>query len=79
MEKRIYDNNILVLNVTAEVLVSDDGIFSVNDYGIVTALIEHTEVNTHNRGVIHTLAHTALIGRYNHSLVGVNVDVGILA
>ena len=44
----VDDDNVLILYVTAEILVRNDGILTVNDNGIVTALIEHTEVDTHN-------------------------------
>ena len=74
----VYDNNVLARYLTAEILVSNDGVLAVDDDGVVASLVEHTEVNAHNGGIVHTLAHSALVGRDNHSLVGVDVEVGIL-
>ena len=43
-----YDN-ILTLNALTEVLVSLNGVLAVNDYCIVSSLIEHAEVYTEKR------------------------------
>ena len=73
----INDDNILALNVSAEVLVSYDGVLAVNDNGIIAALVEHTEVDSENGGIVHTLTHTALIGRNDHSGLGIYIKIRV--
>ena len=44
----VYDNNVLAFNISAKVLVRNDGVLAVNDYRIITALVEHTEIDAKN-------------------------------
>lgn len=69
-----YDN-VLSGKIATEELVRLDGVHTVNNYGIVTALIEGSEVETKGGGIIHTTAHSALIRRNDHKIVTVNLDI----
>ena len=45
----VGDENVLALDRIAEIFVRDDGVAAVDDHGIVTALVEHTEIDTQRR------------------------------
>ena len=55
--------------------MSLDGVHAVNNYRVVTALVEGTEVKSESGGIIHTTAHSALIGRNDHKIVTVDLNV----
>ena len=67
------------MQIAAQILVCLDGILAVHDLGVVTALVEHADVNTHHRGIVHTTAHSTLIGRNDHQIVLIHGKIGITA
>ena len=56
--------------------MSNDGVLTVYDTGIVTSLIEHTYVKSRNRGEEHTPAHCALVGRDDDKLFLIKGNIG---
>ena len=55
-----------------------NGVLSVDDNGIIASLIKHTEFDTHDRRIVHTAAHGALVGGYHHDIVFCKTDIGVL-
>ena len=56
-----YDN-ILALNALTEVLMSNDWVSAVYNSGVISSLIEHTEINSELGCKINTSVHCALVG-----------------
>ena len=54
----------------------DDGVASVDDAGVVAALIEHTEVQPQHGSVVNIPAYGAFVRRDAHEAVLVQLDVG---
>ena len=72
----VNDDNVLAGEVLTEVFVCNDGVLAVFDTGIVTSLVEHTNVKSRNRGEEHTSAHSTLIGRDDDELFLIKGNVG---
>jgi len=72
----VNDDNVLTGEIAAKKLVSLNGVHTVYDNGIIAALIERTEIKAESGGIIHTTAHSALVGRYDHKVIAVDLDIG---
>ena len=71
----VHDQHVLAVQILTEVLVSLDGIFTVDYDGVVTALVEHTDVQTQHRGIVHASLHSTLVGRNDHHAVLIDYDI----
>ena len=54
-----------------------NGVSAVNNDLVVSAFVEHTEVNAEKRRIIHGTGHRAFVGSNDHRLFGVKGNVGI--
>ena len=72
----VNNDNILANQIAAEIFVCLDGVSAVYDLGVVAALVEHTDVNAHHRGVVGATVHCALIGRDDHQILFIDRDIG---
>ena len=74
----VNDDDVLTFNGVAEVFVCNDRVTTVDNGGIVTSLIEHTEVETQDGGVVHAAGQTAFVGRNDHRVAVEQIDFGFL-
>ena len=75
----VVDNDdVLAFNGVAKVFVCNDGVTAVDDSGVVASLVEHTEVETQDGGVVHAAGQTAFIGRNDHRVAVEQIDLGFL-
>ena len=65
----VYDDHILALDASAQVFMCLDGVLTVDDYGVVAALIEHADIHAHNGGIVHAAGHGTLIGGDDGDLI----------
>ena len=56
--------------------MSHDGIAAVDHTGIVTALVEHTHLNTHIHRIVHITVEGALVRADHHQVIAVHLQVG---
>ena len=55
--------------------MSDDGILSVHNGGIIPAFVEHTHIHAQNIGKVDSPAHGALVWADNHKVVVVDAKI----
>ena len=73
----VNNDDVLALNGVTEVFVCNDGVTAVDDGGVVASLVEHTEVETQDGGVVHAAGQTAFIGRNDHRVAVEQIDLGL--
>ena len=56
--------------------MGDDGVTAVYDHGIISALVEHSEVHSEGGGVVHITADGTLVGRHDHKIIVVGMEIG---
>lgn len=70
----VYDDHILTLYAGAEELVCDDGVSAVDDARVISALIEHTHIQSEYIGDVDGAAHAALVGADHHHVAAVQLQ-----
>lgn len=72
----VGDEHGLALHALAQILMGDDGIPAIDHPGIVSALVEHTQVAAQNAGEIHIPVNGAFIGGDDNEIILVKTQVG---
>ena len=65
----VRDKYGLTFNAFAQILMCNNGIAAINHAGVVTALIEHTQIAAQNTGEIHITVQRTFIGADDHEVV----------
>lgn len=63
------------MEIVAKEFMGNDGVFAVDNCGIVTAFIEHTHVHTQDTGEIHSTSHSPFIRADDHQMVFVDLQI----
>ena len=67
--------HILAFHAGSQELMGHNGIASIDDLGVVAALVEHAHVKSQHVGKIHGAACAALIRADDHHMAAVNLKV----
>ena len=69
----VNNDQIFACYVRTQEVMSNDWVTAVYDYGVVSAFVEHTQVNTENGGVVHAAPHTAFVRGDDHQFAQVEI------
>ena len=69
----VGDKDILTLNGSAKILMSDNWVPAIDDPGLIPSCIEHTQIDSQNGGIIHISVHGAFIRAYHHEVLTVEL------
>ena len=72
----VSDEDGLAFHAFTQVLVGNDGVAAIDHTGVVTALVEHTQVAAQDTGEVHVAVDGAFVGADDHEVVGMEAQLG---
>jgi len=71
----IGNEDVLTLDILAQVFMGNNGVAAIHNAAVITALVEHTQVAAQHAGVVHVAVHGAFIRGNDQELLLAEVDI----